>query len=175
MSAGNSETFADRLRLVIDAEESALALARKAEIGESLIRRYLSGSEPGLDKLVRIAAAARVRLEWLATGEGPMRAGKMAETLASAVESTPPTATSPPLDHHFGGKVCAAVLALYRAENARLSNDQIMAIALEKYEEIVTTAETPEERQVMLKLVLSQLTKDLRSGVSATAQGNRSA
>ncbi len=173
----NPATFSDRLRIVLDAEESALAFARKSDVGESLLRRYLSGSEPGLDKLVRIASAASVRLEWLATGEGPMRAAEMAETLAPAVESaTGPDALLPmALDHDFGGEVCAAILELYRAENARLSTKQIMAIGFEKYEEIASTAETPEERQSMLKLVLSQLRKDLRSGKSATTQGKRSA
>ena len=170
----NPETFAERLRLILGAEESISALARKSGMGDSLLHRYLAGSEPGVDKVVRIAQATGVRLEWLAMGQGPMRTGEMAESLAPAPESPPPP-VPPVLDHDFGGEVCAAVLDLYRAENARLSTARIIAIAFEKYEDIVTAADSPEERQAMLKLVLSQLRRDLRSGATATAQGKRSA
>lgn len=81
----------------------------------------------------------------------------------------------PALDHDFGGEVCAAVLELYRSENARLSTARIVAIALEKYEEIVQSADTLEGRRAVLSYVLSQLRKDLRSGTAATTQGKRSA
>lgn len=55
-------------------EGSVSAFARKAGIYESLLRQYVAGSMPGADKLVAIARAAHVNLEWLATGEGPMEA-----------------------------------------------------------------------------------------------------
>ncbi len=40
---------------------------------EATIRSYLEGKKPVYDKLARIADAAGVSLEWLATGRGPMR------------------------------------------------------------------------------------------------------
>jgi transcriptional regulator with XRE-family HTH domain len=60
-------TFADRLRALIG-DSSVSAFARKAGLGEGLIRRYLSGSEPSLSKAEKISRAANCSLEWLATG-----------------------------------------------------------------------------------------------------------
>lgn len=68
----NSDLFSDRLRKAIG-EESANSFARRAGLGESLVRKYLAGSAPGIDKVAAIAAAANVRLEWLINGAGPMR------------------------------------------------------------------------------------------------------
>jgi phage repressor protein C with HTH and peptisase S24 domain len=64
------ERLADRLRLAMGSE-SVNAFAKRSGLGESLLRSYLAGSAPGLDKAARIAKAAGVSLEWLATGKGP--------------------------------------------------------------------------------------------------------
>lgn len=61
-----------RLALVIG--ENVAAFSRKSGVGESLLRQYLAGSVPGLNKAVAIARAGGVCLDWLATGQGPMRA-----------------------------------------------------------------------------------------------------
>ena len=63
-------TFADRLRALIG-EGSANAFARECGIGESSVRQYLAGGVPGLDKVIQIARAKKVHVEWLATGDGP--------------------------------------------------------------------------------------------------------
>lgn len=39
-------------------------------MSDSLVRKYLAGSLPGLDKAVIMAHEAGVSLEWLATGNG---------------------------------------------------------------------------------------------------------
>lgn len=66
--------IAARIKLLIG-DESVSAFARRSDIGESLMRQYLSGSIPGADKLVQVARAGNANIEWLATGEGPMRRG----------------------------------------------------------------------------------------------------
>lgn len=38
-----------------------------------MMRKYLNGSTPGVDKAAQIAEANGVTLLWLATGKGPMR------------------------------------------------------------------------------------------------------
>ena len=58
-----------RLRQAIGLR-SVNSVAKAAGIGEGLLRGYLTGMQPGGDKLVRLASALGVRLEWLATGEG---------------------------------------------------------------------------------------------------------
>ncbi|MFN4097786.1 MAG: helix-turn-helix domain-containing protein [Sphingomonas sp.] len=62
----------DRIRSAIG-EEPVAAFARRCGFGESLLRKYLAGAEPSAKNLARIADAAGVSLEWLATGRGPMR------------------------------------------------------------------------------------------------------
>ena len=61
-----------RLRECIG-EDPVASFARKSGIGESLMRKYLSGSEPSASNLARIAEVAGVTLDWLATGRGPKR------------------------------------------------------------------------------------------------------
>lgn len=65
-----TEAFSDRLRALIG-EGSANGFAKECGIGETSIRQYLRGGVPGLDKVVQIARAKKVHVDWLATGEGP--------------------------------------------------------------------------------------------------------
>jgi len=69
------EQFGTRLRLILG-DEPITSFAKKCDLGESLIRKYLSGgSLPGLENLVKMGKAGKVSIEWLATGEGPMQNG----------------------------------------------------------------------------------------------------
>lgn len=67
-----TDTFNDRLRQLIGTD-SVNAFRLKCGIGDSTFRKYLKGTTPGLDKVISIAEAANVNIEWLATGKGPMR------------------------------------------------------------------------------------------------------
>jgi transcriptional regulator with XRE-family HTH domain len=62
--------FIGRMELCADKIGSVSALAKKAGISQSGIRRYFSGGEPTRPHLAALAEAANVRLEWLATGNG---------------------------------------------------------------------------------------------------------
>ncbi len=62
-------SFAERLQDLI-AGQSISSFARKVQISEALLRKYLKGSEPSLGKANQIAQQANCSLEWLATGEG---------------------------------------------------------------------------------------------------------
>lgn len=67
------ETFLDRL-LVAIGEDNPHAFAQKCGLTDSVLRRYINGgSLPRMDTLVTIARTAGVNIDWLATGEGPMR------------------------------------------------------------------------------------------------------
>lgn len=70
-SPAHDKSFAYRLRQAIGTQ-SVLAFAQKCDISDSLVRKYLSGSLPRVDKLVRMAEVAGVSVEWLATGKGPV-------------------------------------------------------------------------------------------------------
>lgn len=67
-----AESFASRLRECIG-DETVSSFARRCGIPEATIRSYLDGRKPVFDKLVRMAQAAGVTLDWLATGRGPKR------------------------------------------------------------------------------------------------------
>lgn len=74
MTHKNTE-FKDRLLLIIG-ERSVSSFGRMCEIGESSLRQYLQGAAPKIDRIAAIAKAADVNIEWLVTGEGPMRPGQ---------------------------------------------------------------------------------------------------
>lgn len=61
--------FSDRLKILI-AGRSVSEFARSVGLGESLIRKYLSGSEPSLSRAHQIAQSCQCSLVWLASGEG---------------------------------------------------------------------------------------------------------
>ena len=56
-----------RIREIIG-DEAGAAFARRCGIPESLLRKYLNGSQPSVRNLVVMARAAGVSVEWLATG-----------------------------------------------------------------------------------------------------------
>ncbi|WP_421621011.1 S24 family peptidase [Alkalilimnicola ehrlichii] len=78
MSGGEREAesvgaaFSRRLRLAIG-DQPVFRFAQKCGMSDSLIRKYLEGSMPGLEKLIMITRAADIRVGWLATGELPVR------------------------------------------------------------------------------------------------------
>lgn len=62
--------IADRIASLMD-ERSEAAFARKCGISQPLLRKYLTGSQPRIDKLLSISEATGVTLMWLATGQEP--------------------------------------------------------------------------------------------------------
>lgn len=64
------EGFPERLKELIG-QESVSRFANEVGLGDNLIRKYLDGATPGLDKVVRICNAKGVSIAWLALGEGP--------------------------------------------------------------------------------------------------------
>ncbi len=77
VDAENPETLGELAGRVRDCAKmvgSGDALAQNAAIPRRTLETYLAGNaEPKLRRAARIARAAGVRLEWLATGEGPMQ------------------------------------------------------------------------------------------------------
>jgi len=64
--------FAERMAFVLDIFKGNVSeLARNAGIAQPSATRWISGqSDPQMSNLVRLADAAKVSLEWLATGKG---------------------------------------------------------------------------------------------------------
>lgn len=69
----NSDAFPERLKSIIGSM-SMRTFGGMCELSEGAIRKYLSGqSDPSRTALTSMARVGGVHLEWLATGEGPMR------------------------------------------------------------------------------------------------------
>lgn len=68
------DNFYHRLRGAVKAFGTQQELAAEANISLSMLRRYLSGeSQPTIEPLVALAKVLGVSLNWLTTGQGPMR------------------------------------------------------------------------------------------------------
>jgi hypothetical protein len=87
--------LANRISEIVG-EESQAAFARRCGFSDALLRKYLQGAEPSLLRAVRIAQAANVNLEWLATGRGPKARG--APESASVVTMPAPAEPRPVFD-----------------------------------------------------------------------------
>ncbi len=83
--------FAERMAFVLDIFKGNVSeLARNAGIAQPSAARWISGqSDPQMSNLVRLADAAKVSLEWLATGKGePFPAQPQEMSLADNVSRT---------------------------------------------------------------------------------------
>lgn len=71
------EAIAARLRAAIPDGDGA-DVGRRAGVPYASLREYLRGRQPKPPTLLKLARAAGVRIEWLMTGDGPMRADSAA-------------------------------------------------------------------------------------------------
>lgn len=71
----NHSGFSERLRAALGGE-TVHSFAGRCQIADTAMRKYFSGSMPGIEKAVLMAEKAGVSLEWLATGRGEMRTGQ---------------------------------------------------------------------------------------------------
>lgn len=91
-----SESFADRLGQLIGEAKNRNSFAAKCGVSDSLLRKYLAGGTPGIDKAAQIADAAGVSLEWLVSGRGekhppPSIEPRPAEPAPTSGGEPPPT------------------------------------------------------------------------------------
>jgi phage repressor protein C with HTH and peptisase S24 domain len=75
MSTGSEiEEFRRRLRLIMQQFGSVADLARAVGVSDNAIYKWVSGrGQPSMLSMVHLARAARVSIEWLATGHDPSR------------------------------------------------------------------------------------------------------
>ncbi|MDG4811689.1 helix-turn-helix transcriptional regulator [Hydrogenovibrio sp. 3SP14C1] len=67
---GEHERFCDRLKLAMG-EQSGRSLALKSDMSPTVVAKYINGeSTPNVERLVALARALNVSVEWLATGDG---------------------------------------------------------------------------------------------------------
>lgn len=74
MGGDLERSFQARIAELAQLLGSAQALADKAGLSRRVVGKYLAGeSDPSRERLVALADAAGVNIEWLASGRGPMR------------------------------------------------------------------------------------------------------
>ncbi|MEI6987032.1 MAG: helix-turn-helix domain-containing protein [Rhodospirillaceae bacterium] len=153
---------------------------------EQLTRYEKDENVPAFDVLARLAAPHGVDLNWLATGQGPMRVQQPAEidqvyddqrsrrrrgfseSPASAAESVPAT---PLFDHHLLGLLNEALRRLHNEEGSCIDDRAFGALLAEKYEEIVSAGDDPADPPskgwpAQIRLVVAQHRKKLRAGAA---------
>jgi transcriptional regulator with XRE-family HTH domain len=83
-----------RLRECI-ADDTVSAFARRCGMAEATIRSYLDGKKPVYDKLVKIADAAGVTVDWLATGREPKYRSQARQAAQDQPQSSLDTLAAP--------------------------------------------------------------------------------
>ena len=151
-----SSTLADRIALAVG-KMSGLAFSKKCGFSDSLLRKYLEGSIPGADKLVAIADAAGVSVEWLATGRGEMRPG------------TAPAGTGAGIDTALMEEIARAIEAAVREEGGRIQGIALVREASRIYDDLASAYDNPANRLVGLKLAMQQFRRDIRAQASPGA------
>lgn len=68
-------------------DEPVAAFAKRCRRGESLLRKYLSGSELSASNIAKIADAADVTVDWLTTGRGVKYRRNLADLAQARAES----------------------------------------------------------------------------------------
>lgn len=150
--------FQDRIETIIRLCGSVAELSRKSHLSRGVIGKYQNGeSDPSRSRLIALAQAAGVRVEWLATGEGAMRPS----------DDEPKPAPAGGIDRDLLAAVHKGVAELYRSENARISADPLADEVARIYDDLVGAYDTPEERQSGLKLALHQLRRELQAPAAA--------
>jgi transcriptional regulator with XRE-family HTH domain len=94
VDAANSDRFLSRVRELIG-DESVRKFAQRAGIPPSTLQHVLDGGRPNVDKLVAIARAGGVTVDWLATGEGPRTIAEVHATHALHEGNAPAPQASP--------------------------------------------------------------------------------
>ena len=140
-------SLSERIRLAIG-DEPVAAFARRCGFGESLLRKYLQGSEPSATNLAKIADAAGVTVDWLATGRGPRTRAEAREAAQNQGDSASLDALAGPHARRWA-KIIELVESAPTPEEADAILDEFFARARQQ-------AELAELRQAVRELTAKQ-------------------
>lgn len=144
-----------RLRLVESEFRNREEAAKTAGVAKSTFQRWVEGkADPSFRGLARLAAATGVSLNWLATGEGPMRFDQAAAGTSMA---------APVIDTKLMGRIAEGVVSVYKAENAGLPPQFLGQRVGQIYAALVIAHADPEDRLIALGQALEQLRQELRA------------
>lgn len=129
ISSVGTQGRAERVREVVRLAGGKTAISTRTGIPKTTLDGYLKGGEMKLSNAAALARAAGVSLEWLATGEGPMRPG---ETPAPPAE--PPRAQDVLDLDDLATSYEAALNAFVQRGVARPEARKLLALTLALYD-----------------------------------------
>ena len=82
----DSELFRERLALLVSGAPLTAFAAQCPGVTEGMLRKYIAGTMPGLDKAVAIAQGGSVSLDWLAMGGADPTPASGAAAVEAAID-----------------------------------------------------------------------------------------
>lgn len=163
VSMANQEGFVKRVRTVLEGK-SARAFADLAGIPPTTFNKIVNGtSEPTRPTLVAIARAANVSLDWLLTGEGPMRPDAPASQLASRI------------DEALYGRLIDALTKVYKECGVRIPPIVLGELAAGMAADLIAAYDTHEGRVAAIDALMQRQRRELRAHPAETGSSKRSA
>lgn len=137
-------------------------LAQKSRLSRRVIDKYRNGeSDPSRQRLIRMADAGGVSVEWLATGRGAM----------VGASATP----GAEVDEYLLSRALEGVRKVYQARKVHLPAINEAEIASHLYRRVAALARAEDEQRGALLMALDQLDRELAATLASEASGKRSA
>lgn len=159
-----AETVAERIRLV-RADTPQDMFAGQLGVHPQTIGKYERGLVvPGGDVLTRFRGLG-ISIDWLLTGEGEMRPSRQP---TPSGDSPPATAS---LDNELVGLIVEGISMVYKEAGAALSPRELGRLIARFHTDTLAAVEgddDPGTRRAVLRALLAQLRRDLRSSDAST-------
>lgn len=137
-----SEDRAKRLRIAIRGAGRREEIARRSGIALSTLSSYLGGGEMKLSAAIALAEVCNVSLEWLATGQGPMRSGELPPELKATRAERPVSSNLfGTLDIDRMARALEKALELFAERGHRPSMRRLAQVVLLLYDDFVDPAQ----------------------------------
>lgn len=144
--ATHADTFPTRLASLIG-QMSVRAFARKAGVSDTFLRQCLAGrTEPTRTKLLAIAQAGDVSVEWLATGVAPGPSPDTPDTVVIEPEQAP-------VDRDLLERIIAITEEVLADAGTPLAAPRKARLICAVYEMYHGTDRRPIQRETILKLI----------------------
>ena len=177
---GYSPELGTRLSRVVAMIGTAMQAASVAGISDESLTNWVRGrSRPNFFGMQALARAAGVRLEWLATGEGPMRA-EAAPAPDPAMASPPVTGAEslvPPLatDAALMGYLIDGILKVYKDMHQAIPPRHLAELAARLHDEIIAAGIDPDPgaRRAAATVLLGRLRQELSAAAADPASTKR--